>query len=111
MGDGSEGQLKNNYLYQGDYSEYDEDIAWNDFTLRNYDPQIGRWVQMDPYDEFASPYVGMGANPIFNNDPDGGSIASALGEVLGTGTLGAVAVTTFGGAFIGAAVGSLVGMD
>jgi RHS repeat-associated protein len=50
LGDGG----KNNYLYQGAYAELDEDIGWTDFTLRNYDAQIGRWVQQDPFDQFAS---------------------------------------------------------
>jgi hypothetical protein len=45
LGDSYEGQLKNNYLYQGAFSELDEDIGWTDFALRNYDAQIGRWVQ------------------------------------------------------------------
>jgi RHS repeat-associated protein len=54
LGDSYEGSLKNNYLYQGSYSELDDDIGWNDFALRNYDPQIGRWVQQDPYQEFPS---------------------------------------------------------
>jgi RHS repeat-associated protein len=64
--------LKNNYLYQGAYAELDEDIGWTDFALRNYDAQIGRWVQQDPYQQFASPYVGMGDDPINLIDPSGG---------------------------------------
>jgi RHS repeat-associated protein len=72
LGDSYEGQLKNNYLYQGAFSELDEDIGWNDFMLRNYDAQIGRWVQQDPYDQFASPYIGIGDDPINNIDPSGG---------------------------------------
>jgi RHS repeat-associated protein len=67
-----EGVIKNNYLYQSAYSEMDDDIGWNDFKLRNYDSQIGRWVQGDPYQQFASPYIGLGNNPIINIDPDGG---------------------------------------
>ncbi len=102
LGDVAEGSLKNNYLYHGDYSEYDEDIAWNDFELRNYDPQIGRWVQMDPYDQFASPYVGMGGNPIINIDPDGGWAAKGIFE--GVSQAGRIAATTLGGAIIGGAV-------
>jgi RHS repeat-associated protein len=54
-GDVNEGELKNRRQYQGAFSEYDEDIQWNDFALRNYDPQIARWVQQDPYQQFASP--------------------------------------------------------
>jgi len=72
FGDSFEGLLKNNYQYQGGFSEMDDDIGWNDFALRNYDPQIGRWIQQDPYDQFASPYVGMGNDPMNGVDEDGG---------------------------------------
>jgi RHS repeat-associated protein len=64
--------LKNNYLYQGAYSELDDDIGWNYFALRNYDAQIGRWVQQDPYQEFATPYTYVGNDPINLIDPSGG---------------------------------------
>ena len=57
------GAPNNNYLYQGDFSEFDDDLGWNDFELRSYDPQIGRFLQSDPYDQFASGYVGMGNDP------------------------------------------------
>ena len=62
----------NEYGYQGDYSELDEDIGWNDFELRNYDAQIGRFIEQDPYGQFASGYMGMGDNPINLSDPSGG---------------------------------------
>ncbi|MBV4359033.1 DUF6443 domain-containing protein [Pinibacter aurantiacus] len=68
----NEGTIKNNYLYQGAYSELDEDIQWQDFALRNYDAQIGRFVQQDPFDQFPSPYTGMGNDPIALTDPSGG---------------------------------------
>jgi RHS repeat-associated protein len=64
--------LKNNYQYQGDFSEMDEDIGWNDFELRNYDAQTGRWVQQDPFGQFTSPYTGMGNDPTDLIDPSGG---------------------------------------
>ena len=76
--DASEGHVGNNYLYQGAYSEFDEDLGWNDFALRNYDPQRGQWLQMDPYDQFASPYVGMGNDPVNYMDPDGGEVTTAI---------------------------------
>jgi RHS repeat-associated protein len=78
LGDVYEGSLKNNYLYQGAYAELDDDIGWNDFMLRNYDAQIGRWVQQDPFQQFASPYVGMGADPINNTDPSGGIVIDPI---------------------------------
>jgi RHS repeat-associated protein len=74
LGDNYEGSLKNNYLYQGAFAELDDDIGWTDFALRNYDAQIGRWVQMDPFDQFASPYVGMGGDPVNLIDPSGGVV-------------------------------------
>jgi RHS repeat-associated protein len=78
LGDVYEGKLQNNYLYQGAYAELDEDMGWTDFALRNYDAQIGRWVQQDPYQQFASPYVGMGADPINNTDPSGGVVIDPI---------------------------------
>jgi len=66
------GAPNNNYGYQGDFSEMDDDLGWNDFELRSYDPQIGRFLQNDPYDQFASGYVGMGNDPVNGVDPSGG---------------------------------------
>ena len=60
--------------FQGSFAESvgDLGINENEFDLRHYNPQIGRWTGSDPYDEFASPYVGMGNNPVNTVDPDGG---------------------------------------
>ena len=59
---------------QGAFSEMDDDIGWNDFALRDYDPQIGRWVQQDPFaNEYTvSPYTGMSDDPMNIIDPSGG---------------------------------------
>ena len=43
------------------------------FELRLWDGRLGRWLTVDPYGEFHSPYVGMGNNPVNLTDPDGGS--------------------------------------
>ncbi len=72
LGDINEGRLKNQYQYQGEYAEYDDETSWNDFELRSYDAQIGRFIQADPYDQFASPYTGMGNDPMNLVDPSGG---------------------------------------
>ncbi|MEM6814947.1 MAG: RHS repeat-associated core domain-containing protein [Bacteroidota bacterium] len=47
-------------------------LECNHFELRMYDPLIGRWLQVDPYGQYASSYLGMGNNPINRVDPDGG---------------------------------------
>ena len=120
LGDGAEGGLKNNNQYQGAYSEIDADIGWNDFALRNYDAQTGRWVQQDPYQEYASPYVGMGNDPINNVDPDGGGVlgltpglytltTTLVGAVIGGDIAAAKGGSFFKGAAIGAAVGFAAG--
>lgn len=58
--------------YQGQYAEKDTITGWNAFELRMYDPLIGRWLQVDPERQFASPYNGMGNNPMNRTDPTGG---------------------------------------
>ena len=45
----------------------------NDFHARRFDSQLGRWHAIDPVMQFASPYVGMGDNPVIGVDPDGTS--------------------------------------
>ncbi|MEL7147222.1 MAG: RHS repeat-associated core domain-containing protein, partial [Bacteroidota bacterium] len=60
------------YGYQGQYAEQDSATGWNAFELRMYDPLIGRFLAIDPYNVGASPYSGMANNPIYTTDPDGG---------------------------------------
>ncbi|MGN6645741.1 MAG: RHS repeat domain-containing protein, partial [Cytophaga sp.] len=65
--------LLSRFGYQGDYCEAEMDeTGWNDFDLRMYDPVIGRWLSRDPYNQYHSPYVGMGNDPMNGVDPDGG---------------------------------------
>jgi RHS repeat-associated protein len=60
------------YGYQGQFAERDTVTQWNHFELREWDSRIGRWLITDPYRQYASPYVGMGNNPVNLIDPDGG---------------------------------------
>ena len=73
----------NAFGYQGDYSEEEEETGYNEFDLRLYDPQTGRWISTDPYDQFASPYIGMGNDPVNIVDPDGGFVWDAMAMVWG----------------------------
>lgn len=49
----------------------DAGLEWVDHGARYYDTQLGRWHTPDPADQFSSPYVGMGNNPVMYTDPDG----------------------------------------
>jgi RHS repeat-associated protein len=110
LGDIPEGNLQNNYQYQGSFSEMDADIGWNDFELRNYDPQIGRWMQQDPFDQFASGYLGMGDDPMNGIDPNGGISINfgTIGQITGSVLVDRLLVTA-AGAGIGYAVDKLAG--
>ncbi|EFK56017.1 RHS repeat-associated core domain-containing protein [Sphingobacterium spiritivorum] len=66
------GGVEGRYGYQGQYAEKDGETGWNNFELRNYDAAIGRWLTVDPYGQYYSPYVGMGNNPVSGVDPNGG---------------------------------------
>jgi RHS repeat-associated protein len=58
------------YSYQG---QEKEDLTGQiSFELREYDPQLLRFQNPDPYGQFISPYLAMGNNPVNNIDPDGG---------------------------------------
>jgi RHS repeat-associated protein len=58
--------------YQGQYSEKDDETGWNHFQFREFDPELGRWTTVDPKRQYASPYIGMGNNPVSGVDPTGG---------------------------------------
>mgnify|MGYP000855434391 CR=1 FL=1 len=58
------------YAYQG--QEKDKETGKEAFELRLWDSRIGRWLTTDPAGQYASPYLGMGNNPISRVDPDGG---------------------------------------
>lgn len=60
--------------YQGQYAEKDTVTGWNQFQLRMYDARFGRWLSVDPYHQFVSPYNGMGNFPISSVDKDGGYV-------------------------------------
>ncbi len=95
-------------------------LEWIDHGARYYDAQLGRWHTPDPANQFSSPYVGMGNNPVMYTDPDGKFIfipiliGAAIGAYLGhqvgkaAGANGwAMAGYVVGGALIGGLSGGL----
>lgn len=65
-------ESSNGYRYDFQGIEKDAELNWNNFELRMYDANLGRWMSPDPYREFHSPYLAMGNDPINRIDPDGG---------------------------------------
>ncbi|SHI32538.1 RHS repeat domain-containing protein [Aquimarina spongiae] len=57
------------YAYQG--QEKDPETGKEAFELRLWDSRIGRWLTTDPAEQYHSPYMAMGNNPITGVDPDG----------------------------------------
>jgi RHS repeat-associated protein len=62
----------NNYRYAFQGQELDTDTNMEAFQLRLWDGRIGRWLSTDPAGQYASPYLGMGNNPINGIDTNGG---------------------------------------
>lgn len=70
-----ENSIQQNYLFNGG-SELERglDLGWYHTIFRDYDPAIGRFIQVDPLTDFfagITPYSFAFDNPILYNDPDG----------------------------------------
>jgi RHS repeat-associated protein len=57
------------YRYTG--QEWDEETGLYNYHARLYDPDIGRFYQPDPREQYFSPYKYVGNSPVSLVDPDG----------------------------------------
>ena len=63
-----------NYKYNGKELQREFGLNMYDYGARNYDPAIGRWMNMDPLAENHhenNPYMYANNNPVIFVDPDG----------------------------------------
>ncbi|XP_041775831.1 uncharacterized protein LOC121595716 [Anopheles merus] len=72
-----DGQIS--YLYTG--QEWEPETGLYNYRARLYDPDIGRFYQMDPKEQYPSPYVYAGNSPVSLIDPDG-ELAFAISCII-----------------------------
>lgn len=123
----------NEYVYQGKELDEENSLNYNYFDYRYYDPQLGRFISIDPGRQFtANGYSGMGNNPAMFVDPDGRfvwviiGIGAAMGAFSGYsiakakhaqgfwewfGYIGGGAVIGGASAYAGSAVGIAAGLS
>ncbi|GGX96902.1 hypothetical protein GJV26_09175 [Massilia dura] len=99
------GALTFNLRMPGQYYDRESNLFYNYF--REYDPQLGRYVQSDPIgiDGGVNTYAYAGGNPVIFIDPEG---LAATGAQLG-GIIGGAIGGRFGNPGIGRTIGSAAG--
>jgi RHS repeat-associated protein len=83
-----------NYRYAFQGQELDTELGMEAFQLRLWDGRIGRWLSPDPMGQYASPYLGMGNNPVNMIDSDGGIAFNAAAALIGAAISGGISAYT-----------------
>jgi RHS repeat-associated protein len=76
-----DGGVDNEYRYNGKEHEKEHELHWYHYGARFYDPQLGRWWVVDAADQYVSPYLSNGNNPIYFVDPDGNFVWGSGGSL------------------------------
>lgn len=112
------------YFYTS--QEYDPQTGLYNYRARLYDPNIGRFLEPDPGNQFSSVYAYVGNNPIIYTDPTGmfwkellGGAVTAVAVVGGAVAIGLTAPVSvpamvgvaLTGAFLGGQIGLMRDMD
>jgi RHS repeat-associated protein len=72
-----ENSLRQDYKYNGKELQDELSLGWLDYGARMYQPDLGRWMVVDPLGEkypALNPYNYVGNNPLNLTDPDGRDI-------------------------------------
>ncbi len=90
---------KSRQSYQGNEYIEERGLEWMDFHNRQYDPQLGRFLSVDPLadaggQQVLSPYHAMGCNPVSMVDPLGLQILSPRSWGVGEPTAKDIAYMT-----------------
>lgn len=106
------------FMFRYTGQEWDEDLGIYNYHARMYDPDLGRFYQVDPKRQYSSPYIYAGNSPVNLIDPSGefswnafcGGLTSAVEIIAGVGldVITAGELSEVAGGLIGAGVGGMV---